>query len=266
MRSIVSNRTIAIFAIGVVVIAALAIAIGTGVGGDNISLILSDFGLTAVEFASAAVILWVAFSFAPAEKVRVQWIAIGLGVLLYAVGDAVWAYIEVIKGAEVPYPGAPDIFYLLIYPFLAFGLLRAGLAYRGFVNLGKPAWISAAVVVALAAVVYFSLLKPYVFGADLSSAEKAISAAYPISDLLFALGPALFTLIVVFGLGRGRFAWPWWAVAAGTVLVVLGDSGYAYLTSYGLYESGSVIDYGFVAGFLLMAVGASIFYDLSHSA
>lgn len=266
MSAVISKRTWSVFGLGIVAIVTIALAIATGVGGEDAAVAIADWGLLAVEAASAAVVLWVAFSFAPTERVRVQWIAIGLGVLMFAIGDAVWTYLEIIKGVEPPYPGAPDIFYLLIYPFIAFGLLRAGLAYKGLVDLRPAIYVSVAIVVVLAVVLYFSLLKPYVLGAGAPAAETALSAAYPIADLLLAFGPAVFTLVVVFGLGRGRFAWPWWAVAVGAALVALSDSGYAYLTSYDLYGSGSFIDYGWSLGFLLMAVGASIFYDLAHPA
>lgn len=266
MSSVISKRTWAIFAIGIVAIAAIIIGIAANLGGDTGTLAISDFGELIVVGASAAVVLWVASTFGRSEPVRLQWMAIGLGVLMFAIGDGIWTYLEVIRGVEPPYPGAPDIFYLLIYPFLAFGLLRAGLAYKGLVDLRPAIYVSVAVVVALAAVLYFSLLKPHVLDAELSAAETAISIAYPVGDLLFALGPALFTLVVVFGLGRGRFAWPWWAVTAGVALVALSDSAFSYLQAYDLYGSGSFIDYGWSLGFLLVAVGASILYDLAHPA
>lgn len=266
MASVISKRTVLVLVIGLLAIAAIVLGIAFDIGGENGTLAISDFGELIVVGASAVIVLWVAMSFGPTERVRVQWLAIGLGVLMFAIGDAVWSYIEVIRGAEPAYPGTPDIFYLLIYPFLAYGLIRAGLAYKGLVDLRKAIYISVAAVVALGIVLWFSLIKPHILGAGLSGAEAALSTAYPAADLLLAFGPALFVLLVVFGLGRGRFAWPWWAVAAGVALVALSDSGFSYLQAYNLYGSGSFIDYGWSLGFLLIAVGASIFYDLAHPA
>lgn len=264
MNSVTTRRTLVIFVVGVLAVIAMAAAIALELGGEQGVLVVSDFGETLVVGFSAAVILWVALSFGRSEPVRIQWLAIGAGVLMFALGDAVWSYFEVIRGVEPNYPGLPDVFYLMVYPLVGYGLVRAGLAYRGLVDLRRAAVISVILAAVLAAAMWFLVIDPHVLGSDLPNAETAISIAYPVGDLVLTLGPAVFVLLVVFGLGRGRFAWPWWAVTAGLALVAMSNLAFSYLQSYDLYESPSFIDYGWSLGFLLVALGASIFYDLGH--
>jgi hypothetical protein len=50
------------------------------------------------------------------------WTAIGLAVLLYAAGDIIWAFLELIRDAP-PFPSLADAFYLLYYPALFLGVV-----------------------------------------------------------------------------------------------------------------------------------------------
>lgn len=265
MTKDVSLRTLGLFGGGIAAIVAIAATIASGIGGDSFSLAVSDLGELAIVLASACYVLWVAASFSPGEPVRRQWLLVGLGMLAFASGDAVWTYYEVLLRVDPPYPGAPDLFYLLEYPLLALALMQAGLAYRGLVPL-RRASVGSAVAVGLALVaLWFGLLQPHIlFAADVALAERAISAFYPAADVLLYLGPALFVALVVQGLGRGRLSWPWWSVVFGVTLLALADTGYSWLSTYDLYRSGSLIDYGWSAGHLFLAVGASLVYDIAH--
>lgn len=262
--SMVSGRTRLLFIVGLIFIVALAFAISSGIGGENVSVALSDGGEFAIVLFSALFVIWVARTFSPGESVRRQWMAIGIGMFSFAIGDAIWTYIEVVRGLEPPYPGLPDLFYLIEYPLIAFGLIRAGLAYRGLISLRRPAVMSAALTVALGGVLWFGLLQPHILFADIPAGEKLLSALYPVADLVLYIGPALFVAVVVSTLGGGRLAWPWWAVVIGVSALALADAGYSWLSAYDLYQSGSFIDYGWSTGHLMLAVGASVLYDLAH--
>lgn len=260
----VSRRTILLLALGLAAIAGLIFAISAGIGGETGTLAISDFGELALVGGSAFFVLWVARSFRPGEPVRRQWLAIGLGMLSFAVGDAIWTYMEVIQGIEPPYPGLPDLFYLLEYPLVAFGLMSAGLAYRGLISLKKPAIISVVFVAVLGVALWFGLLAPHIVFTDIPVGEKVLSALYPLADLVLYLGPALFVALVVRSLGGGRLAWPWWAVVVGVTLLAFADTGYSLLSATDAYASGNAVDYGWSAGHLMIAVGASLLYDLAH--
>lgn len=259
-----SSRTVAWIVAGVIAVIVIAALISAGIGGEQGTLAIADFGETILVAASAAVVLAVALSFPKGDAWRLNWVLIALGMVAFAIGDAVWTYQEVIQGIEPPYPGLPDVFYLLEYPLIAFGLLRAGVSYRGLVDVRRPAWMAVAVGVVGTVVMWFGLLAPSVVTPDVPPLEAAVSAAYPLADLWLLIAIALFVALVVSRLGRGLLAWPWWAVMFGVVLLAIADSGYAWLQAYDAYTSGSPIDYGWSLGHVLLAAGALIAYDIAH--
>lgn len=260
----VSSRTVVWLVAGLILVVLIASLIAFEVGGEQGTLAIADLGETLLVAASAAVVLSVALSFPKGDSWRVNWLLIGLGMTAFALGDAIWSYQEVVQAIEPPYPGVPDIFYLLEYPLVAFGLLRAGASYRGLVDVRRPMWIAIAVGVIGTVVMWFGLLAPYVITPDVPPAEAAVSALYPLADLWLLVVAALFVALVVGRLGRGLLAWPWWAVVAGVLLLAAADSGYAWLQAYDRYVSGSFIDYGWSLGHVMLATGALIAYDIAH--
>lgn len=259
----VSARSWALLLGGFVVVALIATLIAMGVGGESGVIALSDFGELFVVGVSAVWILWVSKRLGTGSVGR-PWLLIGLGVLAFAIGDAVWTYFEVIRAVEPAYPGPPDLFYMIEYPLVAAGVLSAGLAYRSLVDLKRPAITAAALALVAAAVMWFGLIAPHVLSQDLPAAEKFVSAYYPLADVLLLFGPAVFVALVVGSLGRGILAWPWRTVAAGVVVLALADAGYSWLQTYNLYESGSFIDYGWSIGMLLMAFGSALALDIAR--
>jgi len=261
----VSQKTALVATGGLLAVVVMAALITFGVGGEDVTIAIADFGETFVVAFAAALVIKTALSFGAGEALRRQWMLIGIGVACFAIGDAVWSWMEVVQQAEVPYPGLPDVFYALQYPFLASGLIIAGLAYRGLVPV-KGAFIRAAAVgVALLAAVAVFLL-PQLSGPDVPVAEQAISIFYPVADIVFCVVPALMLIFVVAQLGGGRLARPWWAVTVGVGLMTLSDSLYSWLEAFGRYNSGSVIDYGWSLGAVAIAVGASLAADLAQPA
>ncbi len=239
-------------------------AVSLQLGGETGVLVASDLGSVIIVGAAAAVVLAAASKIGLDGSLGRQWLAIGIGVAVYALGDAVWAYYELILRVEVPYPGPPDAFYFAEYVFVGAGVSMAALAYRGLVPLRRPLMVSAVFAVALLAAVYVGLLGPYVIGLDdVSVAEKVVSSAYPVADVLLGLTPAIFLVLVVSHLGAGRLGWPWWAVAIGWAMIAASDSGYAYMAARETYASGSFVDYGWILGHVAIAVGASIAQDLA---
>lgn len=262
---VISRSTWLVFALALVMTAVMWVVITFGIGGEQGTLIASDIGELLVVGLSAGAILWCATRLGATSAIGRPWLLIGIGALSYAIGDAIWAIIEVGQGLEVPYPGLPDLFYLVEYPLFAAGILLAGLAYRGLVPLRRPALIATATGVGLSAVIYFGLLQPYVLTVtDMSAGERALSILYPLGDVALMLAPAVFVIAVVAQLGGGRLAWPWWAVAIGTVAIAITDTAYAWLSAYDLYQSGSFIDYGWGVGHAFVMLGALIALDLAR--
>lgn len=263
-KRFISTNTLAVFGAAVALVVLIAVLIALEVGGDAGVVAVADIGEVLVVGLAAVVILMTARRLGPTSSVGRPWLLMGLGALSYTVGDIVWTVIEVGLGREVPYPGVPDFFYLLEYPLVAVGVLSAGLAFRGLVDIRRPAIIATVTGLATSAAVYFGLLAPFVlFDPEVALGEKLLSALYPVGDVALMFTTSVFVVAVVASLGGGRLAWPWWAVAAGALLIALADTGYAWLSVYDLYESGSVIDYGWSLGHAFMMLGALISRDLA---
>jgi len=94
------------------------------------------------------------------------------------------------------------------------------------------------------------LLDPYVQAPGLSQLVKAVSAAYPLSDLLVL---AVAVRLVV---GTGTRP-PAFYLLAGGLLTLLGtDTGYVLLQLNGAYQSGGPIDSGWMLACLLLGAAA----------
>jgi len=244
---------------------AVALLVASGIGGDFGTLVFSDVGEQVIVTASAVVLFWVALrAFANSPKAGRQWLLLAIGCASFALGDLIWMYYEIILRVEPPYPGLADVFYALQYPFIAVALVGAGMAYRALVHVRGPALIAAAISVVLAVGIWFGLLRPSVFVEGVSPLEAFVSAFYPLADVLLGIGPAVFVLLVVSKLGGGKLGWPLWAVVVGVLLFTLSDAAYAILNATDSYRSGSIVDYGWSAGQVLIAFGGMLAADLAR--
>jgi len=250
---------------GLGAVLAVALLAASGIGGEFGGLVVSDVGELLIVTASAAVLFWVALrAFANSPVVGRQWRLLAIGCASFALGDLIWMYYELFARVEPPYPGWPDVFYSLQYPFIALALVSAGLAYRALVDVRKPMAIATAVAVIMSVGLWFGLLMPAVFVEGVAPSEAFVSAFYPLADVLLGIGPAVFVLLIVSKLGGGKLGWPLWAVVAGVLLFTLSDCAYAILNAADAYTSGSVIDYGWSAGQVLIAFGGMLAADLAR--
>lgn len=263
----VSRYTWSVFGLAVAITVVAALLVTLQVGGETGVVAVSDIHEMIVVGIAAVATLRSAWRLGWRTSVGKPWLYIGLGTASYFVGDTIWTVLEVFLWQEVPYPGLPDVFYLLEYPLIAAGILSAGLAFRGLVPLRRPTIIAVVTGGALAAIVYFGLLVPFVLHEpDVSLGERVFSSLYPLGDVILMVAPAVFMLAVAASLGGGRLAWPWHAVVAGSVLIAISDTGYSWLSTYDLYRSGSFIDYGWSLGHALLMLGALVARDLASPA
>lgn len=261
----VSRYTVMLVVSALAVVVCVMTVVALGLGGERVIVAVADFGEILVVGLAASVLVVTGSQLRVGSSVGRPWLLIGLGAASYLIGDAVWTAIEVGQGREVPYPGVSDLFYLLEYPLVAAGILAAGLAFKGLVDVRRPALLAGGVGSALSVAVLAWVLEPRVLSDPaVPIAEKALSTLYPLADILLMLAPAVFVVGVVSVLGGGRLAWPWWAVAAGAVLIALADIGYSWLSAADLYRSGSLIDYGWSVGHAAMMLGGLIARDLAR--
>jgi hypothetical protein len=210
--------------------------------------------------AAFAIMMWVAFGFEKGETLRKVWLLMALGVAMYAIGDFVWTYIELVQELD-PYPSVADVFYMLEYPFFVAAMGIAIASYRKIVNLTGPIVIGLLVGAAAIVGIYFVLLEPYIFAEEADFAYTFVSAGYPVFDILFMAVPALILALTVGKLGAGRWAWPWWIVAVGGFVFAITDSYYSYVDWVGL-DYPPILDIGWYGSSVLLAIAALVARDV----
>lgn len=244
-----------LFVIGASCMLVLAMFSAFGGSSDEIKAFVASVGSVAITAVCAAVILAVASSFGKKEPWRRQWLLVGFGVAASAAGHLVQA-VEMAASGAVSRPGMPDVFYISEYLLLGAAFVAVAQSYSGIIDVRRPA-AGAIVVGALGiASLWVGIVVPYVLPDVTSSAEALRTVFYPLADVVLLLVPGVCVALSVAQLGGGRFARPWFAVAAGAAVLAFSDAGIVYLTATGNYLPGSFVDYGPMLAQVLIAMGA----------
>src|SRR4051794_26767810 len=218
-------------------------------GGVHLTRTIDDVAEMLAAFAASGAALWRAMH--SRHRTRTSWLLIADATGGWGVGEAIWCYYELLVGRDTPFPSLADVGFL-VFPILGLaGLLvrpSAAFAGQGRLRIALDAVLAAA---SLFIVSWGTALgEVYRAGAD-SAFAAVVSLAYPGSDLLLLT----VTVIVVSYARTGARLGLWW-IAAGLVALSIGDSGFAYLTAVDHYGAVNLVDAGWVAGFLILAVAA----------
>ena len=176
------------------------------------------------------------------------WVLYALGIALWAVAEATWAFYYFVLNIQVPYPSAADIFYVGGYfPVIGASVLyvfnfRVALSRKRL--LAAIGGITIAVILALA----------FVIPAELSTAEPLlnyfIDLLYPILDLTL-LSVSILAVVIFYG---GRIA-KWWVLfGLGALLYVIGDEYFLLQAAQGTYYNGGLDDLIFLLGYIAFAL------------
>jgi diguanylate cyclase (GGDEF)-like protein len=220
-------------------------------GGGHVRKDIDDLG----ELAAAAIasVCGIRRAMRDSGRARLSWWLISVGTGCWAAGQGIWSYYELIGHRQTPFPSLADA------GFLSFtGLALAGLLVRRSFGFGRHRRSRALLDGLLVAASLFVLTwvtalgQVYAAGAD-STFAAVVSMAYPVGDLL------LMTLtLVVVAHARPDARNGLSLLAAGFAALSVGDSGFAYLTATGQYQTGNLVDAGWVIGFLLLAFAALV--------
>jgi two-component system, cell cycle response regulator len=194
----------------------------------------------------AALLVLARAALVPAE--RGAWLALGVGLLLWALGQTYYSVV-LYYASPAPFPSPADFGFLAFYPasYLALVLLlRARVAH-----LERLAWVDGLIGALAVAGVAAALIFPPVLGAlEDSPFGVAVSLAYPCFDL------------VLLGLLSGAFAASKWKTHGGWLLIagallLFGACDVVYLSVAGQSTAAlNVASVGWPLAFLLLA-GAS---------
>ena len=187
-------------------------------------------------------------------RTRWSWGLIAAGTASWGIGQTVWSWYECVLHVDVPFPSLADVGYLGMPVLTAAGLLAIPLSAQSAANRARSVLDGLMVACGLLLISYMLLLDKLIGAGSDSLVGLVISLAYPVSDVVIVT-----IVLYIFARDRQRHSarMPLLLVGAGLVTFAISDSGFAYLTMIGAYTSGAVIDAGWFAGFLLLALAGA---------
>jgi len=107
---------------GVATVLYAAVVLGGGVFGAPLRLAVDDLGNTLVAIVSGILCL-AAGQTQLSRRSRLSWMLIGLSLCCWALGDAYWAWTELVLSQSTATPSLADIAYLAAAPLIFSGIL-----------------------------------------------------------------------------------------------------------------------------------------------
>ncbi len=234
--------------IALLLVLAFAASIQARLGGLRTTTAIDDVGEAVAS--ALAVAACVAAALRNRRRTRAAWGLLAASALAWTAGEAIWSFIEIIKGQQVPFPSWPDVGYLLAVPLAIGGIAvfpgrnrpasRLAFLLDGSIMAGALLTVSWATVLGIV----------YRAGSD-SLPATLVGLAYPVSDIAIAV----MALMQLERMPRSMRL-PIGLLVAGLFANLLSDSGFLYLTTLNIYGPVQLIDVGWVAGFLLIALAA----------
>lgn len=237
-----------VLAVGGVLLAAFILRALTGFGGPSAQRFFATWVSDGVMLIAISLCFWRAVA---EPRDRVIWGLVGLGLTAWGLGNAYFSH-SLASGASLPNPSPADLGYLIAYllVYVAIVAVRRRNLRRAEAALLLDGMIGAAACVTVGAAL---VLEPVL---DASSADSVAGGltdiAYPIGDLTL-LGMLVITMTSVDWRGaRGLIL-----LVSGLAVFALSDSLYLIESASGGYEVGGLLDAGWLAAMMLVALGAT---------
>ena len=171
------------------------------------------------------------------------WYLLAAALVALTAGDTLYnVRVRLLHSGQV-FPSVVDLCYLLTYPLLIVGLLL--LIRRRSPGRDIPSLIDATIItIGVGLLSWVFLIAPYVHARELSLAQRLVSIAYPLGDVLVL---AVATRLAI---GTGRRHPAWWLVATSILAVLVADSLFLFQQLSGTWQVGGPVDIGWIAFFV----------------
>jgi diguanylate cyclase (GGDEF)-like protein/PAS domain S-box-containing protein len=182
-------------------------------------------------------------------KARAVWFLFIVGQFLFFAGDLYTYSYPKLFGVDVEFPSLGDAIYLMVYPPLIAGLLI--LVKRRNPRGDRAAVIDSLILtVGIALISWVFLIAPNIHLSGLTTLEKAVSAAYPLGDVL------LLAAAIRLAVDQGKRAPAFYLLIGSIVSLLAVDSAYNYALLTGAYNHQLTYDVGWIAYYLLWGAAA----------
>ncbi len=218
-----------------------------GIGGPDTQRAVADVGETGLDLLAAVIVLRAALRVED-RRIRLGWAVVGIAMLVYAVGDGAFAWLDL--GGGTTSPSVADAAYVAYYPIVVAALLmfqRASSARRDTLRLTIDSLI---VVIGGGIVVWHTLFRPVLASLDPDPLTAALALGYPIGDLVLLFGVAATALRHPPEIDARALT----ALVGGLGLMFVADVGYGQLNLAGSYEFERWPDVIYLSSTLLIAL------------
>jgi PAS domain S-box-containing protein len=179
-------------------------------------------------------------------------VLLGLGILSWVFGQALFTFYEWVLGQPPPLPSIADVGYLSVYPFLLLGILLLPARPVPVASRTRLALDGLMIMTAAVTFSWYFILGPVMQQGTQTTLAKAVATAYPLADIvliacliILASRPEEHTLLPTVRL-----------LALGLTLIVVADSNFAYWSLHDVYATGTLPDVGWALGYMLVGLGA----------
>lgn len=225
-----------------------AVWVGAGIGGDETALYVDDLATVAAALAAAAMCGWAATRHA--GRMRLFWALLAGACGAWALGEGIWAWYD-LGGGDVPVPSWADAAYLAALPPTAAALLVHPALHGRTIGRTRSLLDGLVLAASLFFVGWMLVLEPMQRTIDLSSLGDLVILAYPIGDVVIVF---LVVLLIRGTTSAARL--DLWCLMAALLLITISDAVYSYLANVQDYASGGILDTGWFAGYLVIALAA----------
>lgn len=204
----------------------------------------------------AAIVLFIVYKKIKNNQNKYFWLLISFGCFSYTIAEATWDYYENILQVKVPFPGWPDLFYMLQIAFYLLAFLFKIWYKRKTLQLVKFIFDTCIIMTVAISFSWYFIIHDI-----LTKHESAlfifVSLGYPIGDLILILAA------VSFYIGSEYFFSPkvLYLIFGSLIIQVYADSAYLYLNAKSLYISGGPYDPLWALALLVMGIAGT--YSLS---
>ena len=216
-------------------------------GGEHATQVFDDVGEFAFAYIAAAACAVAAVR--RHGRTRLAWTLMSVSAFCWGSGEIAWSYYELLLNHQVPFPSFADLGYLAAVPFAVAGVLCFPWAPSRATSLVRTV-LDGLLIAGSLFVVSWGTVLGTVYRANTSDmVGNLIGLAYPAGDVVIA------TMLIILAVRAPRVTLvPIFLLVGGLLFNLVADSSFAYLTTTNQYGSGNVVDVGWAAGYLLMAI------------
>src|SRR5215203_2487849 len=179
-------------------------------------------------------------------------VLLGLGILCWVFGQAIFTFYEWVLGQPPPLPSIADVGYLSVYPFLLLGILLLPARPVPVASRTRLALDGLMIMTAAVTFSWYFILGPVMQQGTQTTLAKAVATAYPLAGLVL-----IACLVILASRPEEQTLRP--AVrllALGLTLIVVADSNFLYWSLHDAYATGTLPDVGWSLGYMLVGLGA----------